>query len=260
MTAVTPLPTRPFDDSTDSLLRFAMRLDATLSGLVGLFIALLADSLSALTGLSSVAEFSGGALLVLGGLPRWRWLRASPPPVAWTLAGALSFAGTALVYGLLGAMLLSAASGRRPVGGDASRRGRLGAVAAAALAIVAAPVLLWWICAFWMLDTVSFDQRVRAFDSGLSPLVSLAWLVAALYCWVLLELQRRRLTNWQQIDWPLAEEYDPAFRGCGALLGAIRRLLAAVAPVMREPGAGKSFARTTLAARLPAAPSVSLAN
>jgi FtsH-binding integral membrane protein len=68
MTAVTPLPTRPFDDSTDSLLRFAMRLDATLSGIVGLFIALLADSLSALTGLSSVAEFSGGALLALGGL------------------------------------------------------------------------------------------------------------------------------------------------------------------------------------------------
>ncbi len=68
MTAVTPLPTRPFEDSTDSLLRFAMRLDATLSGLIGLFIALMADPLSALTGLSSVAEFSGGALLVLGGL------------------------------------------------------------------------------------------------------------------------------------------------------------------------------------------------
>jgi hypothetical protein len=68
MTAVTPLSTRPFEDSTDSLLRFAMRLDATLSGLVGLFIALMADPLSALTGLSSVAEFSGGALLVLGGL------------------------------------------------------------------------------------------------------------------------------------------------------------------------------------------------
>jgi hypothetical protein len=68
MTAITGLPTRPFADSTDSLLRFAMRLDATLSGLVGLFIALMADPLSALTGLSSVAEFSGGALLVLGGL------------------------------------------------------------------------------------------------------------------------------------------------------------------------------------------------
>ncbi len=68
MTAVTPLAARPFDDSTDSLLRFAMRLDATLSGAVGLFIALLADSLATLTGVSSVAEFSGGALLVLAGL------------------------------------------------------------------------------------------------------------------------------------------------------------------------------------------------
>ncbi len=68
MTAVTPLTIRPFDDSTDSLLRFAMRLDATLSGAIGLLIALMADSLSSLTGLSSAAEFSGGALLVLGGL------------------------------------------------------------------------------------------------------------------------------------------------------------------------------------------------
>ena len=59
MTAVTPLPTRPFDDSTDSLLRFAMRLEATLSGLVGLFIALMADSLSALTGLSSSPNSAG---------------------------------------------------------------------------------------------------------------------------------------------------------------------------------------------------------
>jgi hypothetical protein len=68
MTAVTPLTTRPFDDSTDSLLRFAMRLDATLSGAVGLFIALMADPLAALTGLSSVTSFSVGALLVLAGL------------------------------------------------------------------------------------------------------------------------------------------------------------------------------------------------
>ena len=68
MTAVTPLATRPFDDSTDSLLRFALRLDATLSGAIGLFIALMADPLSALTGLSSLTEFSGGALLALAGL------------------------------------------------------------------------------------------------------------------------------------------------------------------------------------------------
>lgn len=68
MTAVTPLAARPFGDSTDSLLRFAMRLDATLSGAVGLCIALFADPLSSLSGLSSVAEFCGGALLVFAGL------------------------------------------------------------------------------------------------------------------------------------------------------------------------------------------------
>jgi hypothetical protein len=67
MTAVTPLPIRPFEDSTDSLLRFAMRLDATLSGLVGLFIAAGADPISSLTGLSSIATYGVGALLVLGG-------------------------------------------------------------------------------------------------------------------------------------------------------------------------------------------------
>jgi hypothetical protein len=77
MTAVTPLATRPFYDSTDSLLRFAMRLDATLSGALGLFIALMADPLSSLTGLSSVAEFSGGALLVLGGLAVYALAAAS---------------------------------------------------------------------------------------------------------------------------------------------------------------------------------------
>ncbi len=68
MTAVTPLVTRPFDDSTDSLLRFAMRLDATLSGLVGLVIAAAADPISSLTGLSSIAEYGLGAFLVFGGL------------------------------------------------------------------------------------------------------------------------------------------------------------------------------------------------
>jgi hypothetical protein len=68
MTAVTQLPIRPFEDSTDSLLRFAMRLDATLSGLVGLFVAAAADPISSLTGLSSIAEYGVGAFLVLGGL------------------------------------------------------------------------------------------------------------------------------------------------------------------------------------------------
>lgn len=67
MTA-TPLAARPLTDSTDSLLRFAMRLDATLTGLAGLAVAVAADPISRMTGLTSVQEYSMGAFFVLYGL------------------------------------------------------------------------------------------------------------------------------------------------------------------------------------------------
>jgi hypothetical protein len=62
------MATRPLYDSTDSLLRFAMRADATLTGLMGLAVAFLADPLSGLTGLTSLQEYSVGAFFVLYGL------------------------------------------------------------------------------------------------------------------------------------------------------------------------------------------------
>jgi hypothetical protein len=68
MTAIYGLSTRPFADSTDSLLRFAMRVDATLTGLAGLLIAAAADPLSSSTGLSSLTEYGVGAFFVLYGL------------------------------------------------------------------------------------------------------------------------------------------------------------------------------------------------
>lgn len=68
MTAITGLGTRPFADSTDSLLRFAMRVDATLTGLGGLVIAFAADPISSLTGLTSLQEYAVGAFFVVCGL------------------------------------------------------------------------------------------------------------------------------------------------------------------------------------------------
>lgn len=65
MTAIT---TRPVRESTDSLLRFALRADATLCGALGLFVAMAADPLSRLSGLSSTSEWIGGAALVIYGL------------------------------------------------------------------------------------------------------------------------------------------------------------------------------------------------
>jgi hypothetical protein len=68
MTATPGLYTPPLYDSTDSLLRFAMRADATLTGMCGLAVAFFADPISSLTGLTSLQEYSLGAFFVIYGL------------------------------------------------------------------------------------------------------------------------------------------------------------------------------------------------
>jgi hypothetical protein len=68
MTATATGPTRLLYTSNDSLLRFAMRLDATLTGLCGLAVAAFADPVSSLTGLSPTVEYVSGAAFVLYGL------------------------------------------------------------------------------------------------------------------------------------------------------------------------------------------------
>jgi hypothetical protein len=64
MTAIT---TRPVRGSTDSLLRFALRADATLCAGLGLLIAMAADPLSRLSGLTATSAWIGGAALVAYG-------------------------------------------------------------------------------------------------------------------------------------------------------------------------------------------------
>jgi hypothetical protein len=68
MTIGSGLGARPFADSTDSLLRFAMRADATLTGFAGLALAAAADPISSLTGLTSVEGYALGAFFVFYGL------------------------------------------------------------------------------------------------------------------------------------------------------------------------------------------------
>jgi hypothetical protein len=69
MTAIGNRPTSSSIDQSadDSLLRFALRADATLTGLVGLILAATAEPLSALTGLTAAQEFGLGAAFVLYG-------------------------------------------------------------------------------------------------------------------------------------------------------------------------------------------------
>jgi hypothetical protein len=66
--AMTAINTRPVRESTDSLLRFALRADATLCAGVGLFVAMAADPLSRFSGLSSTSEWFAGAALVIYGV------------------------------------------------------------------------------------------------------------------------------------------------------------------------------------------------
>lgn len=68
VSGVSGLATPPLYDSTDSLLRFAVRADATLTGLFGLALAFLADPLSSLTGLTSFQDYVMGAFFVFYGL------------------------------------------------------------------------------------------------------------------------------------------------------------------------------------------------
>jgi hypothetical protein len=64
---MTTITTRPLSDSSDSLLRFAMRADATLCAGLGLLVAMAADQLSRLSGLSPASEWVAGAALVVYG-------------------------------------------------------------------------------------------------------------------------------------------------------------------------------------------------
>jgi len=65
---MTALTTRPLSASTDALLRFALRADATLTGMAGLGVAAFANPLSTLSGLSPTTEYLIGAAFVLYGV------------------------------------------------------------------------------------------------------------------------------------------------------------------------------------------------
>ena len=107
MTAIT---TRPVRESTSSLLRFALRADATLCGALGLFVAMAADPLSRLSGLSATSEWIGGAALVGYGVALY--LAAGVPNVrrvgVAVLAGNVAFAGLVTVVLIAGWLPLTA--------------------------------------------------------------------------------------------------------------------------------------------------------
>jgi len=93
-------------DSSDSLLRFALRLDGTLCGAVGLLTAMAADPLSRVSGLPATAEWLTGALLV--GWGSLLYMLAATRHIRRVGTGVLvgNLIATAVVLGILAAGVL----------------------------------------------------------------------------------------------------------------------------------------------------------
>ena len=107
MTAITNRPVRETRSDVaagaapgDSLLRFALRADATLCGALGLFVAMAADPLSRLSGLSATSEWIAGAALVGYGLALY--------VAAGVLVGNIAFAVLVAVVLIAGWLPLTA--------------------------------------------------------------------------------------------------------------------------------------------------------
>jgi hypothetical protein len=173
---------------------------------------------------------AGGFLLALEGIeyarPFW-WL-----PRKWIEYYPLAHMHAAqwlYLLGLLAAYLFLAATfavaARQPSQPQVRRPAAwwLGVLASAAgaLAVIWFALLVWFIPG----EIEYFELRSRAFSSGLSPVVSLGWLVGALYLWLLLELKRRCVTAWHEVEWPLTDEWDPALARSVKLAGDLRDLI-----------------------------------
>ena len=129
MTAITTRPVRETRPNVaagaapgDSLLRFALRADATLCAAIGLFVAMAADPLSRLSGLSATSEWISGAALVGYGVALYA--AAGLPDVrrvgVGVLAGNLAFAVLVAVVLIAGWLPLD--RGRRGVDDRVHRR------------------------------------------------------------------------------------------------------------------------------------------
>ncbi|MUL45800.1 hypothetical protein FZI85_23355 [Mycobacterium sp. CBMA293] len=107
MTAINPgLHTRPLSDSSDSLLRFALRVDGTLCSLTGLLMAFTADPLSRLSGLPATSEWVIGAVLVGWGFALY--VLAAVPRIRRVGTGVLvgNLVATVAVIGVLASGVL----------------------------------------------------------------------------------------------------------------------------------------------------------
>ncbi|HEX2225279.1 MAG TPA: hypothetical protein VHN15_13850 [Thermoanaerobaculia bacterium] len=103
-------------------------------------------------------------------------------------------------------------------------------------AVLLVPVLRALMVRWWVPpggEDLAF-ARLGSFTSGLSPLVSLAFLLAGVFTWAIFEVKRRRLIALQQVEWPIRFPSEAPLREC-------RNLAEEVDHTLERPFAGWKF-------------------
>lgn len=180
-----------------------------------------------LAGLGALA-LASAVLLVFYALPLWRteeFLTLPERPgllIAWWL-NLLSLAG--LYAGLI---VCGASLAQRAFRRGFDRRVVMGWTAGAVLLLLAVRALF----VVWIPQGERFFYaRAGDFASGLSPLVSLACLLAAVYTWALLGIRSRRLSLIQGVLWPLSSDLEKEpLATCGTLARKLDSLLCSWSP------------------------------
>lgn len=184
---------------------------------------------------AAILALSAAILLVVASIPEWAWYHSED----WDLS---SWKGLRIGFLLALAgfyVYLCLQMARRPVA-----QGRYGLLKVTlwALGILLAPLLLIWLLfVLWMPngEIAFFQLRARAYSSGLSPIVSLTLIGAAVLVWIVCEIRRHWLTERQRVTACAMDTLcgsESAIQGCRNRLKRIESLLEGIFPRGLRPG------------------------
>lgn len=193
----------------------------------------------------AVLAVLGASIALVGTLPLWGagngWsLRSGNGADRFFEAlylTALAAAYVFLVWNAARATVPPVLPGTSRAGETARGRGRRVLAAWAVAGVLLLPALAVLMRLWWMPGGAElFYLRARKLTSGLSPVLPLLLLGGSLFCWVLMELKRRRLIARQAIEWPLRWRLEPPLEGVEAIAQPVFRLIRRTFPSPLEHG------------------------
>jgi hypothetical protein len=183
----------------------------------------------------AILALSAAVLLVVASIPEWAWYLSNDwDPSSWKGLRIGFLLALVFFYVYLCLQMV-----RRPVA-----EGRFGLLKLTlwGLGIALAPLLLIRLLfVLWMPngEIAFFQLRARAYSSGLSPIVSLTLIGAAVLVWIVCEIRRRWLTERQRVTDCAMDTLcgsERSIQGCQHRLNKIQSLLDGIFPRGQRPG------------------------